>query len=433
MKKKNMLRKTSKKVGKASLFLCAFFAAAGGIGYIDNTTAMAQQINYMEEIEAVENDMENTTLIEEKYQGDNLMYTYYGFANMNGIWYNFIEGSVNNEYTGMGTAETGWSYFINGVQSFDYTGMANNEYGWWYYINGNIVWDYTGMAQNKYGWWYYNNGNIVWDYTGIANGANERWYYKNGNIDLSFCGEVNVDGVNYYVLNGRICEPNEYYTISCWGDSMTAGVGATEGTINTDRGQQYLDHADYPSDLAALTGYKVNNYGFPGARSEEITGGAYQYYTDHETKDILILEIGSNGGWDNNYGLLIDQYQAIIDKSGTTEYIILGDTDDPELSADANQSAYIDDDEQIYVGHNETKWEAALSAAFGKHFFNTRLYLLDNGLSDVGLVPTQEDIDMIERGNLPSALRYDWTHFNNNGYYSKALGIYKKGKELGYW
>ena len=67
------------------------------------------------------------------------------------------------------------------------------------------------------------------------------------------------------------------------------------------------------------------------------------------------------------------------------------------------------------------------------HFFNTRLYMLDNGLTDNGLNPTQEDIDMIKKGNIPSVLRSDWTHFNNYGYYSKALGVYKKGKELGYW
>ncbi len=349
------------------------------------------------------------TIIEERYSGDYLAYTYYGFANMDGVWYRFLEGSVDNTFTGMGNEETGFCYFINGVQSFNYTGMAQNEYGWWYYINGLLQWDYTGVGNNEYG----------------------MWYYQNGNIDFTFTGNVHLNGVYYNVVNGKMSIAQAQ--ISCWGDSMTAGVGAVNGSINTDEGQVQLSHADYPSDLSVLTGYTVNNFGQPGATSDEIVKNANNYYAQNTTNDIVLIEIGSNGGWDNNYDTLIDQYKSVIDTSQATEYIIIGDTDNPLESVDVNQTEYVDENKNEYVGHNETKWEYALSLAFGNHFFNTRLYLLDNGLSDVGLTPTKEDLDMIQKGNIPNELRYDWTHFNNYGYYSKALGIYKKGKELGYW
>ncbi len=358
---------------------------------------------------AKDNIYNENNIIEDRYNGDYLAYTYYGFANMDGVWYKFLEGSVDNTFTGMGNEETGFCYFINGVQSFDYTGMAQNEYGWWYYINGVLQWDYTGIGKNQCGIWYYNNGNI----------------------DFSFTGNVYLNGTYYNVVNGNISTTQTQ--ISCWGDSMTAGVGATSAIINTDDGQKQLSHADYPSDLAALTGYTVNNFGQPGATSDEIAKSANDYYSENITNDIVLIEIGSNGGWDNNYDTLIDQYQSVIDTAQSTEYIVIGDTDNPLESVDVNQTEYVDENQTEYVGHNETKWEHALSLAFGNRFFNTRLYLLDNGLSDVGLTPTEEDLNMIQKGNIPNELRYDWTHFNNYGYYSKALGIYKKGKELGYW
>lgn len=140
--------------------------------------------------------------------------------------------------------------------------------------------------------------------------------------------------------------------------------------------------------------------------------------------DILILEIGSNGGWDNNYDELIEQYDAMIQSADCKYYIIVGDTDDPQLSADANKEE---------TGTGETSWERALRNAYGEHFLNLRMYMIQNGLSDCGLEATQEDLDGYEEGMISQQLRSDWTHFNAYGYYSKALAIYEKGKALGYW
>ena len=52
---------------------------------------------------------------------------------------------------------------------------------------------------------------------------------------------------------------------------------------------------------------------------------------DH-SGDILILEIGSNGGWENDYKTLILQYDAMIQEFGCKYYIVVGDTDDPGTS-----------------------------------------------------------------------------------------------------
>lgn len=107
---------------------------------------------------------------------------------------------------------------------------------------------------------------------------------------------------------------------------------------------------------------------------------------DHRN-DILILEMGSNGGWENDYDELIKQYQNIIDNSYYADYIIVGDTDNPGESADTYQDVY--DNNGNYAGLHATLWEQALYDAFGEHFLNTRLYLMENALSDCGLTPTE--------------------------------------------
>lgn len=140
--------------------------------------------------------------------------------------------------------------------------------------------------------------------------------------------------------------------------------------------------------------------------------------------DILILEMGSNGGWYNDYDELIDQYDAILQYTGAKYYIIVGDTDEPVLSADENHGN---------IGMEDTPWEQALQAAYGDHFFNLRKYMIQNGLSDCGFTATDEDLEGYTHGNISQQLRSDWTHFNAYGYYAKAKGIYEKGRELGYW
>ena len=152
---------------------------------------------------------------------------------------------------------------------------------------------------------------------------------------------------------------------------------------------------------------------------------------DHKD-DILILEIGSNGGWASNYQLLILQYDAMIQSSGCKYYIIVGDTDDPGTSIGDTTQGETDEDGN-YIGIGDTAWEAALREAYGDHFINMRTYLIQNGLSDVGLMPTKSDLINYKKGNISKRLRSDWTHLNSMGYYAKGVGIYKKGVELGYW
>lgn len=150
--------------------------------------------------------------------------------------------------------------------------------------------------------------------------------------------------------------------------------------------------------------------------------------TQH-TGDILVLEIGSNGGWGGDYQVLIDQYRAMIDRSGCEDYLILGDTDDPGTSVgDTSQEPFTED-----YAPRETSWETALREAFGDHFINMRVFLIKHGLEISGLTPTPEDVADARLGCISKQLRSDWTHLNARGYFAKAVAVYQRGIKLGYW
>lgn len=150
---------------------------------------------------------------------------------------------------------------------------------------------------------------------------------------------------------------------------------------------------------------------------------------EERTGDILVLEIGSNGGWDDDYQVLISQYRAMIDRSGCEDYLILGDTDDPGTSVgDTSQVPFTED-----YAPKETSWEAALREAFGDHFLNMRVFLIKHGLEISGLTPTAEDVANARLGCISKQLRSDWTHLNAHGYFAKAVAVYQRGIKLGYW
>ena len=79
----------------------------------------------------------------------------------NGSWNYYVNGAVDNTYTGLAANEYGWFYVGGGVLDWSYTGLANNENGWFYISNGVLDWNYTGTATNEYGTWNVVNGQVV--------------------------------------------------------------------------------------------------------------------------------------------------------------------------------------------------------------------------------------------------------------------------------
>lgn len=138
--------------------------------------------------------------------------------------------------------------------------------------------------------------------------------------------------------------------------------------------------------------------------------------------DILVLEMGNNGGWSGSLNKLIEQYDSMINYSGCDYYIIVGDTD-----GFSRDNPFLDD-----WGYR-ADWNRALKDAFGDHFLDMRQYLADNGMTDCGLTPTEDDLSYMEYGGVPNSLKSDWSHLNEYGYWSRGKALYLKGVELGYW
>lgn len=106
-----------------------------------------------------------------------------------------------------------------------------------------------------------------------------------------------------------------------------------------------------------------------------------------------------NGGY-NNTSDLVEKLKRMVQQANTDKYIVVG----------------------TYTSVNTAR-ESALQAAFGIHFFNSRVYLSTNAIYDLGLTPTQEDLALMQQGLIPKTFwngENDNIHMNNYGY--KALG-----------
>lgn len=286
---------------------------------------------------------------------------------------------------------------------------------------------------------------------------------------------------------------NDTVSIACWGDSMMEGFGSDDAYILTKAGRVDISYYTAPYTLGKLTGLNTFNFGVSGETSAEIArrAGGLKMHTDRNLnlnkntyEDVCLMDDKGNpvymydfSGYGIEYNdypdtVYIDGVLCQIDKKRDIEdywedmedddyniedYMVsIRICDDtgleqpdymfiPQGTAVITKAAYDHKDDILvlemgsnggwddYVGADDTAWEAALREAFGEHFFNTRVYMIQNGLDDCGL--KKEKIDELYGafGYISVKLRSDWTHFNAYGYYSKGVGIYKKGVELGYW
>ena len=131
----------------------------------------------------------------------------------------------------------------------------------------------------------------------------------------------------------------------------------------------------------------------------------------NNTNNVMIIWIGQNGGYDD-VNTLISQINQMIKLNNTTNYLVIS----------------------LTSGGKETI-NTVLNKEFGVKFIDARQYLIDYGLDDAGLTPTQKDLDNISNNLVPKSLLVDSdnVHFNKYGYTIIANLEYKRGKELGYW
>lgn len=282
----------------------------------------------------------------------------------------------------------------------------------------------------------------------------------------------------YYSLTDNVKNNQlDEHIIDCWGDSLTNGVGA--------------DGNGYPLKLAALLGdsYTVNKYGNSGEGCVGIAArqGGYDIYLEPfvlPTTGTVAVEIYNNSNgikFTNTNGMnpcYIDGVQCEFSISGTDYYlkqvngiedipfnrpvklntlgsmvskkhinIIWAGTNNTQEGAidtiissiqaminNLNHNRYIiiGLTSKIYHSDIEDK-NNKLCNVFGKYFLDIRRYILDFGLDDMGMTPTDDDNANIAEGEIPSSLLSDDAHFNETGYELISRLVYQKGKDLGYW
>lgn len=76
--------------------------------------------------------------------------------------------------------------------------------------------------------------------------------------------------------------------------------------------------------------------------------------------------------------------------------------------------------------------DAAFFAAFGERFVPIKRYLIEFGLQDANINPTDQDLADIAVNNIPSSLRSDAVHWNAAGYAILGQQIFKKLNQLGW-
>lgn len=129
-----------------------------------------------------------------------------------------------------------------------------------------------------------------------------------------------------------------------------------------------------------------------------------------------IIFMGTNGGYQSNKDL-INQINAMIKYSRSNRYIVISQHVTNKVNNTIPKLMAMED---------------SLSLQYGKNYINLRSYLVERGLNDAGLKPTNEDLDSLSHGAVPPQLMEDGKHFTAKGYELIAKLVREKLQELGY-
>lgn len=278
--------------------------------------------------------------------------------------------------------------------------------------------------------------------------------------------------------------------VSCIGDSLTRGVGATNGK-------------DYPSILRTLIAKNVKNVGVGGEKTWDIACriGAMTMYVEpftipsdtstvpitiksvegftlnlaravqNETLNPVTIEgvqgnISFNTTENKNYFTRLtngDTKELVRPTRVTTKFInsykgstlVLWSGSNEQVSLDT-VSTLIRQQRNIIEHNNCKKYivigltskyhmpevdavNEILAKEYGSHFVDIRKYIMTPinnsiyGLDDYNITPTENDLSRISQGLLPMSLLVDEIHGNDYFYEIVAKQVYQRGKELGYW
>lgn len=146
--------------------------------------------------------------------------------------------------------------------------------------------------------------------------------------------------------------------------------------------------------------------------SDVLPAGVRNFRNPHAA----ILWIGTNKNWDSTSKetmkqTIVQEYRQLVDIVGTTNYLIIGLH---HISTD-----YADTLENL------------MTSEFGAHYINWRKYLIQRGIDDAGLTPTEADLTAIENGQCPPSLMTDGVHHTTVAYQLLGRLIVNRMKQTG--
>ena len=266
------------------------------------------------------------------------------------------------------------------------------------------------------------------------------------------------------VIEGEIDTKLNDYAIISYGDSLTQGAGTSSWQYN------------YTNQCRLALGAKnCINYGYGGSASAAIafTAGALSGYIPPNVRSFalkyadLTTDIAIALTQLNNKEVVVDGNTYTISQTGNTAYS-LPSTYTPSdlwLPVRVKNSLNTADIYIIWVGTNdgEYKWDiidAMISKCqhkqyvvmgltrlgtdttveneqiayrkYGSHFFNTRIQIINNAFTILGMTPTADDTTAMNSGLMPPSLLTDNVHFNDNGYIAIGKLLAKHIQSLGY-
>lgn len=177
-------------------------------------------------------------------------------------------------------------------------------------------------------------------------------------------------------------------------------INGVEGTLTYENGKYYFSRSENVESVIVSRPTPLITYAMKSMRD-----------------NINIIWIGTNGGFTTS-AELIECVEAMIDYMSpiNKKYIVIGIHHLVSTVAEMFETI-----------------EKNMAMHFGRRYINQREYMIEYGLSDAGITPTNEDTAAISQGKIPPSLLYDDVHYNDKGYNIIANLVVERGKELGYW